>query len=290
MSEYLIGCDPELFVKNTRTGKFVSSHDLLPGTKLEPFPLDGGAVQVDGTAAEFNILPAATAQEFSDRIRSVLSAIQAMVNSRDNDLTLFVSPTAHYDPGYFKKLPQMAKLLGCDPDFNVYLNGGTGVNPKPKTKKPMRTGAGHIHVGWTKDMEVSDHAHVFDCIEMTKQLDAVLYPCSLFWDSDNERRELYGKIGTYRVKHYGVEYRPLSNAWIADPELHIWIHEATKLAAESLDEGVRVFETSKAKNLVDKIREDRPVNTVDLEDYYLFLLDEIGIPELPHRYIETTDK
>jgi hypothetical protein len=59
----LIGADPELFVF-TRSGKPVSAHDLIPGTKYEPHEVGNGAVQVDGVAAEFNIDPAANEDEF----------------------------------------------------------------------------------------------------------------------------------------------------------------------------------------------------------------------------------
>ena len=49
----LIGADPELFVK--KDGVVVSGHDLIQGTKADPFPVQDGAVQVDGMALEFNI-------------------------------------------------------------------------------------------------------------------------------------------------------------------------------------------------------------------------------------------
>jgi hypothetical protein len=38
------------------------------------------------------------------------------------------------------------------------------------------------------------------------------------WDSDKKRRELYGALGAYRPKSYGVEYRVLSNAWLESKE------------------------------------------------------------------------
>ena len=52
----LIGADPELFVM--KNGKFHSADDLIPGSKDEPYPVENGAVKVDGMALEFNIRPA----------------------------------------------------------------------------------------------------------------------------------------------------------------------------------------------------------------------------------------
>ena len=61
--QLLLGADPEAFVVLKDGGIPVSAHGLLPGTKDKPFPVEKGAVQVDGMAAEFNIEPAATEDE-----------------------------------------------------------------------------------------------------------------------------------------------------------------------------------------------------------------------------------
>jgi hypothetical protein len=55
--EFKIGADPEFFLRDKATGKFVSAHGLIPGTKRQPMKVDKGAVQVDGMALEFNIDP-----------------------------------------------------------------------------------------------------------------------------------------------------------------------------------------------------------------------------------------
>ncbi len=67
----LIGCDPELFVFSENKKKIVSAHDLLPGTKEEPFAVPCGAIQVDGVAAEFNITPADESRRFIQNIAIV---------------------------------------------------------------------------------------------------------------------------------------------------------------------------------------------------------------------------
>ncbi len=54
----LIGADPEVFLKVGK--KNISSHGLINGDKKNPLKVDKGAVQIDGTALEFNIDPAST--------------------------------------------------------------------------------------------------------------------------------------------------------------------------------------------------------------------------------------
>jgi len=51
------------------------------------------------------------------------------------------------------------------------------------------------------------------------------YPCqcSLFYDDETQRREMYGKAGACRYKSYGVEYRTLSNAWLKSEALMRWV-------------------------------------------------------------------
>ena len=53
MSKILVGCDPEIFVK--QAGVFKSAHGLVVGDKKDPQKVNKGAVQVDGMALEFNI-------------------------------------------------------------------------------------------------------------------------------------------------------------------------------------------------------------------------------------------
>jgi hypothetical protein len=55
---FMIGCDPEIFVK--KGGKLIAATGLVPGDKKKPFRVMGGAVQVDGLALEFNTDPVAS--------------------------------------------------------------------------------------------------------------------------------------------------------------------------------------------------------------------------------------
>lgn len=205
----LVGCDPELFMKNPNTGAFVSAHDAVPGTKYEPFKVPNGAIQVDGTALEFNIDPAATVDEFVNNIKAVRQTLESYVPGYN----VVAEPVALYDKDYFFfDVPASAHTLGCDPDFNGWT---LEMNPRPDPEgKPMRTASGHVHIGWGEGFDVYDSDHFKECARVARQMDYYLGIHSLDWDPDPTRRLLYGKAGAFRVKPYGMEYRVLSNRWL----------------------------------------------------------------------------
>ena len=217
---FTLGCDPELFILRNSDGVFVSAEGLLPGTKKEPYKVPNGAVQVDGMAAEFNIDPAHTFEEFDANIVSVLKTLQKMLPA---DHSLVALPAVEFSKEVWDKTPGKAKELGCSPDFNAWT--GT-VNPVPECKKRprLRTASGHIHIGWTSGKTEDDMAHLNNCKDLVKQLDWFLGPWSLIKDENPDRRLLYGKAGACRYKDYGVEYRVLSNFWVMDKRLRreVW--------------------------------------------------------------------
>lgn len=217
-----IGCDPELFVYKGDVP--VSSHDLLPGTKNDPMAVPKGAIQVDGVAAEFNIDPAHTRDEFIDNIRRVRRILNVILAQKGADYVLRAEPTVFFQKSYFKKLPPEVLALGCEPDYNAYTGKP---NPKPETSKPMRTGSGHVHIGWSGcDTNAADYKPLVH--QIVQELDFVLYRQSLEWDTDELRRELYGAPGAFRYKPYGLEYRVLSNKWLDSEGLMGFVHDCAK--------------------------------------------------------------
>lgn len=233
MTELTFGCDPEFFVK--KEGKHVSAHGLVPGTKASPYSLPIGAVQVDGMALEFNTPPASTWGTFSILIEEVLKDIRGMVGE---EYEFDFSPVAHFGKEYIDEQPFEARELGCDPDYNAY----TGMaNPRPDGDMGFRTASGHIHIGWTKDMDPFDPDHFEACRMLTKQLDMSLGIASLWWDKDTTRASMYGKLGTFRPKPYGLEYRVLSNAWVESEILREIVFKYAKKSTEDLLKGSRYY-------------------------------------------------
>jgi hypothetical protein len=229
--DILIGADPELFVKDV-AGRNISGHDMIPGNKRRPHPVKKGAVQVDGTALEFNIVPAKTEEEFVENIRTVLGQLKGMIPAGH---TLALEAVAKYEEEYFRNLPDAVKAMGCDPDFDAY----TGVEIAHKgVDRPMRTAAGHIHIGWTKDEDPFTAKHYQSCRTLTKELDIWLgLPSVIFDQESNDRRSMYGKAGSFRPKPYGCEYRVLSNKWLQSDEMTKWAFAQTKRAFEYLMAG-----------------------------------------------------
>lgn len=207
---FKFGCDPELFVVNG-DGEFVCADGLIPGTKEEPFKVEMGAVQVDGMAAEFNIDPATTFDEFDTYIAAVMKQLKGFLPRGYN---LVAVPSAVFTQEQWDAAPDHAKVLGCSPDFNAWT-GAANPPPNDPSNPTLRTASGHIHIGWTDGVDSTDPTHVGHCQELVKQLDFYLGGWSLQKDPDPVRRNLYGKAGACRYKPYGVEYRVLSNFWIS---------------------------------------------------------------------------
>lgn len=216
-----IGADPEFFV--SIKGELVSAHGLVGGTKEAPLPVDKGAVQVDGMALEFNIDPSDKLQDFSYNIHTVLKGMRKLI---PEEYDFEFKPTAEFGKEYIDKQPEKAKELGCEPDYCAYSGK---VNEKPDGDLGFRTAAGHVHIGIDRDLdEMEERKLVILC-------DLLIGVPSLLRDSDNKRRELYGKAGCYRSKPYGVEYRTLSNFWLSRDDDQAFIFNRAVKAAELLD-------------------------------------------------------
>lgn len=238
------GLDPEVFLKEN--GKSISAHDLLPGTKAEPHLVRGGAVQVDGVAAEFNTVPVNSADKLVEVVGIVRSEMNRIIldNAERQGRTgieIVVNPTQRFEQAYFDALPEEVKLLGCTPDLDAWTGKK---NYPPSTDQPFRTGGGHLHISWfTGSVDPEDPEHLQKCRDIVRQLDTILYPKSEVWDQDRERRKLYGRRGSFRPKFYGVEYRPMSNAFLRSDDLIRRVFNTADYAVRLLlEDNVRAWE------------------------------------------------
>jgi hypothetical protein len=231
--KFLIGCDPEVFVK--QNGIFKSAYGLIAGDKKNPQKIRNGAVQVDGMALEFNIDPAHSEDQFAMNVQDVYEQMRLMVP----DFEIVATPVAHFDKEYLKSQPKEAIELGCDPDYNAWTGA---VNDKPDCERPMRTASGHVHIGWTDGQDIANPGHIGMVFAAMKQMDFYLGLPSLMYDKDTERREMYGKSGCCRIKPYGGEYRTLSNAWLQSEKLMRLVYRNAVKGMEALVSGTRLVE------------------------------------------------
>lgn len=239
--EILIGADPEFFLRDKETGKFVSAHGMIEGTKKNPQKVKNGAVQVDGMALEFNIDPARTEDEFTSNVYSVLEQLREMVPDK---YEFVFESVAHFDEEYIRNQPEVARQLGCEPDFNAYTHTA---NPTPDAAVNFRTASGHIHVGWTNGQDVADPEHIEACEMLAEQLDSYVGLASVVLDPFSIRRSLYGKAGAYRPKPYGMEYRTPSNRWLIRGETIRDMFSKTLKSTQDLMDGKKISRHLDAK-------------------------------------------
>lgn len=216
---YTIGADPEVMVR--KNGALTSAWNLIKGTKDAPLPVKDGAVQVDGCALEFNILPATNSEEFVHNINSVLTELQSMVPQYE---LAFDEPVLHLTG---EEDPE-SLIIGCDPDFSAYF----GKNEHRLGN--FRAAGGHIHLGWDGTRDEGEIQKLVRLLDLRVGIPLALERTSL-------RNQSYGRLGNYRLKPYGVEYRSPDNFWVSSPSLQEWVFDTCQqVLIDFFENGVRV--------------------------------------------------
>jgi hypothetical protein len=266
MLKYTFGADPELFIFNNKTKKVVSAIDKIPGTKANPFTEGlpkGFGLQTDNILAEFNIPAAKNEQEFVESIEFMKDKIRNIVQEIDSNLDILCQASSKV-PTKELKHPQ-AKEAGCDPDYCIYTNTRNEAGKLGRTT--LRSSGFHIHVGYPDN-------NIDTSLMMLRYIDAFVGLPSILYDTDTERRTLYGKAGCFRLCEYGFEYRTLSSYWIANPSRLSFIFKQVYYAlycfeaGHSLPSGDVVRDTinnndvEKAKIIIEKYNLIHPNNII----------------------------
>lgn len=213
------------------TGKHISAIGLIGADKWNPLQIKnlpkGFTLQEDNVALEYGIPPAATADEFVQHIARVMEASRKWTKGLSfSKLSCVVFPEDQMEH-------PNAHIFGCEPDYDAWTKK---TNRKPQPPNPfMRSAGGHIHVETTQDPHL-----------VGKYMDLFLsVPAVLMDEKGQERKKMYGKKGSIRVKPYGVEYRPLSNFWIFEEKYIRWAWWETARALSS------DIEIDKLENAID---------------------------------------
>jgi len=229
VSNITLGADPECFIINEETGKVVSSIGIIPGEKGNPWRgkdmPKGYGIEIDNILAEFNIPPAKTRESFIESMEYMKSYLDKFVKKVNPNYKIKCAASEIVDEDQLQS--DEARLFGCSVDYNIY----TGMpNPKPKGETTNLRSAGcHIHCGY-------DNPTVAQSLELLQYFDMYLGLPSVIIDTDMRRRTLYGKAGCFRLTGYGFEYRVLSSAMYATPELEGFIFDQSMKAIEAYNE------------------------------------------------------
>lgn len=231
-----IGADIELLLQHKETKEFVSAEPYIQGTKKNPYNFDTRskyfAVSLDNVMAEFCIPPVTNKEDFYKYIMTSVDYINSVI---PKEYCTVAQPSAIFDPKYL--LTRNAKTFGCEPDYNAY----TGYeNVKPAADNPyLRSAGGHIHIGFDGAPRFSRRSYkgMPPHTELIKALDLFVGIPSVIQEPENLRKQLYGKAGAFRPKVYGVEYRTVSNYYLASEQLIHWMYESVDKAITFLNEG-----------------------------------------------------
>lgn len=217
-----LGTDPELFLQ--KDNKIISAIGKIGGSKSEPQPIsdNGHFIQEDNVAIEYNIPPCLNINDWIYHNNFVKDYLEVLVSGMG--CTLAINASATLDESELNN--DIARLAGCEPDFDVWKEGMN--QPADLSTTNLRVCGGHISIGWDNPTQEQQ-------IDMVKAMDATVGLESILLDSDTERKKLYGKAGCFRFREYGIEYRSLSNFWIKSDESLKWAWNTTLKAIDLLN-------------------------------------------------------
>lgn len=216
----LLGSDPEVFL-SAASGPVIAT-GYVPGTKRRPKKVRFGAVQQDNVAAEFNIEPAATEEDWVRNHVTVLNQLSRMVGRKG--LTLDIRNAVAFDKKQLQA-DRLAMVFGCDPSFDAWRHGVVIEPPNPNTS--IRTCGGHVHIGDDRLLDIDTAMHA------VRLLSVFVLPKIRSKEPDEQRSASYGKAGAFRMKPYGVEWRGPANTWLRSEASMRWMYRAVNAVLDS---------------------------------------------------------
>lgn len=210
-----IGSDPEIFVTDEKD-TLIPAFEFLGGKKDTKVRTVNGNSPVywDGFQAEFETLAGSCLDNQCYYVYEGMNAVLRAARKYNKKAKLSLKTVMEIPSKLLQESKDEHVALGCMPSFNAYDMHGQSV--ENGRDMPIRSTGGHIHFGLFDVDTIKKEQY----IGMVKALDAILgVACvSLFAEYDNAaRRQYYGLAGEYRLPKHGLEYRPLSNAWLAHP-------------------------------------------------------------------------
>jgi hypothetical protein len=203
-----LGCDPEVFLQ--KDGVLLPAFECLPRKGESPFFWDG-------FQAEFATQPKNFIADLEVEVKDGLQALLTAARTKRVGANFLPQDVVEVDDAYFDTLPIEYVQLGCDPSLNIY--GEQGQIPSDPRLLPYRFAGGHIHFGHPRLLAAADRGRV--SADIIADLDKILGIWSVGvagpYEKLKKRRKYYGLAGEFRIPEHGLEYRSLSNFWLASP-------------------------------------------------------------------------
>ncbi len=230
------GSDPELMLIDP-DGNYVSAIDVVPGSKKNKISLGNDHYAFyDNVLVEVNIKPSFSKDETIKNFRDCFKRLAKLVGKHR-----LVPQASQIYPAEACQHKD-AQKFGCAEEYCLYVTNFKG--RLEKLPAPIchpgnyfRSGGGHVHVGSPLALNYGKGKP----FQTLKMLDLFLGATSVLIDHDptsKARRRLYGGAGNHRnCPTYGVEYRTMSNFWLASPALVAIIYDLTELAMRTVDRG-----------------------------------------------------
>jgi len=207
-----LGTDPEIFLRDSRTGGVVPVCGLIGGDKGKPVSMGGGfGVQEDNVMLEFNTPASDSPEGFRRCVQIGVEKCADLIRVRqphlelDNQAERLFTHQQLDDP--------RANRFGCSPDFDGHNHGEAHAALSRDVLRDdggeWRFAGGHVHLGFAPKYDVPKWvAAAFG--------DVFLGLSAVGCDKQVRRRALYGAPGRFRPTKYGIEYRTLSNFWVQE--------------------------------------------------------------------------
>lgn len=263
-----IGTDPEFFVKDKNTGKYVNAETMFPGTKQQPHMMTCGAgLQTDNVAVEF---ASPVAKDTFDLVNKLKATFGELFSMLPEGMELDTVPSVFFDEDQLQT--EQAQRFGCSPSYDAWE---LKENEQPDgASTNMRSIGGHIHVGHEPGDGNEFLLDPYGKVDTVKTMDAFHGIISVVLDNDEaavNRRKLYGSAGEHRPTGYGVEYRTLSAFWMKSPDLVMLMGSLTNDVLEHVREGKHndIINEIGAETIVSVINEGKVEEAKNIMDNIL---------------------
>lgn len=290
-----LGCDPEFFFASA-DGKTIGSEKLLPkdGLTVRAGDPNSSKTVIDGVQAELNPRSSSCREQLAGEIA------QCFRNLYDNVLLskgikVQIAPLVDVTQSELDSLSEGSRVFGCAPSTNVYQDkekSAIKVDPK---KYLRRSAGGHIHLGnyYSDSLRVPENiireadkefngrwAIATRTDKALKETPEIMVPvldimvgntCVLLDRNvgNKERRDNYGRVGEYRIKEYGIEYRTLSNFWLKSYPLMSFVLGMARFAVHLVEQSVSGNDYVKA--LFDAVPREDIIKAINDNDFDLAL-------------------